>query len=112
MAKRKSGNELFDVLKAPRHAFDSEGIVKLFSSVSADRVGVISAGLAEYIGKNLPAAFEKRDRLSDYPASRSRYHAPTSSAGSTAASSTATWPRSTACIWPPAPMCVRRLRSH
>lgn len=69
MAKgRRKGNELYDVLKAARHPFDSEEIVRLFSSVSEDRVGVLSAGLAEYISKNLPAAFEKRTGLSDYRA--------------------------------------------
>lgn len=66
MGKRKSGNELFDVLKSPRHGFDPEALVKLFASVSPERVSVLSTGLADYIAKNLPAAFEKRDGLADY----------------------------------------------
>jgi hypothetical protein len=67
MAKgSRKGNELYDVLKAARHAFDADDIVRLFSSVSEERVGVLSSGLAAYISTNLPAAFEKRNGLSDY----------------------------------------------
>jgi hypothetical protein len=70
MAKRQAatgtGNELFDVLKSQRNRFDPDEIVSLFASVSAKRVEDLASGLADYIGKNLPAAFEKRDGLADY----------------------------------------------
>ena len=61
-----SGNDLFDVLKAPRHVFDSSKIVGLFTLVSESRVQQLADGLAQYISTNLPAAFEKRNRLADY----------------------------------------------
>ncbi len=65
-ARRRTGNELFDALKAPRHIFDPAEIVTFFASVNAERVAVLSAGLADYIARNLPAAFEKRAGLADY----------------------------------------------
>src|SRR5260221_13951952 len=64
--KRASGNELFDVLRSTRQKFDARQIVKLFSSVSEERVGVLAGNLAAYISTNLPAAFEKRNGLADY----------------------------------------------
>ncbi len=67
MAKRRtSGNELFDVLRAPQHHFDANEIVGHFSNVSADRVRDLSDDLAHYIRTNLPKAFERRDGLADY----------------------------------------------
>ena len=53
---RSSGNDLFDVLKAPRHIFDSSEIVRLFSQVGESRVQQLASGLAQYISTNLPAA--------------------------------------------------------
>ncbi len=64
MAKGK--NPLFEVLKAPRHHYDPKEIVTLFAQVDEARVRSLAASLAIYIGKNLPAAIEKRDGLSDY----------------------------------------------
>ena len=61
-----SKNALFDALKAQRHVFDSEEIVRLFSQVGEDRVAMLASGLTQYIATNLPAAFEKRSDLADY----------------------------------------------
>ncbi len=65
-SKGVSGNALFDVLKAPRHIFDPREIVRLFSQVSEQRVGMLASGLAQYISTTLPATLEKRTSLADY----------------------------------------------
>lgn len=63
---RPGSNPLYDVLRANRHRFNSTDIAGLFAQVSEDRVDALAASLAEYISKNLPAAFEKRDGIADY----------------------------------------------
>lgn len=62
----KKGNPFFDVLRAKSHKFDSKEIIKLFKLTDETRVNGLAKGLAEYIGSNLPAAFERRSGLSDY----------------------------------------------
>lgn len=59
-------NPLFDTLKANRHRFDSKEIVFLFRKIDRTRLYKLCELLSEYISKNVPAAFEKRDGLSDY----------------------------------------------
>lgn len=66
MATRKPSNSFFAALKAPRHHFNAGEIVRLFASVSEERVESLADALAGYIGTNLPAAFEKRGSLADY----------------------------------------------
>lgn len=64
MARRR--NPFFDVLKAARHRFDSTAIAPQFNAVDQGRVETLAAALATYIGTNMPAAFERRNSLSDY----------------------------------------------
>ena len=66
MARSPRSNPFFKVLKARRHRFDSGQILELFQGVSEERVDRLAANLWDYISINLPAAFERRDGLSDY----------------------------------------------
>lgn len=66
MATRISANPFFATLKAPRHHFNSAGIVQLFADVAEVRVDALAEALSGYIRTNLPAAFEKRGSLADY----------------------------------------------
>ncbi|NSX02286.1 PmeII family type II restriction endonuclease [Cupriavidus gilardii] len=59
-------NTLSELLKSRTHHFSPEQIVRLFGSVTEERVDCLADSLAAYIGTNLPAAFERRDGLSDY----------------------------------------------
>jgi hypothetical protein len=63
---RSSANPFFNALRNQKHQFDAKEIVKLFEKVDEERVDYLADGLASYITTNLPAAFEKRDGLSDY----------------------------------------------
>lgn len=63
---RGTRNPFFDVLKSSRHRFDSEEIITLFKKVDRERLYKLCDLLAVYIGKNVPAAFDKRGGLSDY----------------------------------------------
>jgi hypothetical protein len=66
MATRKAPDTLSAVLKARNHRYRVEDVVHLFASVSEARVDSLADALAAYISTNLPAAFERRDGLSDY----------------------------------------------
>ena len=66
MARRRFNNPLFAVLKHRRHRFDADEMTELFSLVSEARINSLSRNLSEYIGTNLPAAFERRSELSHY----------------------------------------------
>lgn len=66
MARRRSTNPFFDILKQQRHRFDADEIGDLFQMASEDRIDVLAQNLSEYIGTNLPRAFERRNGLSDY----------------------------------------------
>ena len=66
MPPRRKSNPFFDVLKAPRHRCDAGEIVALFRRVSEQRVDRLADNLSKYISTNLPAAFERRNGLSDY----------------------------------------------
>jgi hypothetical protein len=59
-------NPLYEVLKARRHRFDSNEIARLFSLIDRGRVEALAHELTSYISNNLPAAFERREGLSDY----------------------------------------------
>jgi len=65
VAKRK-GNAFFDALRAATHHYDPDEVVRLFASVSEERVKALASVLSEYIVKNLPSAIEKREGLGDY----------------------------------------------
>lgn len=66
MAKSSRGTPFFDALRLQRHHFDSKDIVALFAQVDEARVHTLAKALSGYISTNLPAAFEKRNGLSDY----------------------------------------------
>ena len=66
MAKKKPGNPLYDILRAPVRRYDPAEIAGLFSSVGKNRVNALAGMLAEYIRVNLPEAIEKRSGLADY----------------------------------------------
>ena len=66
MARRRMSNPFFDVLKARRHCFDAGETTHLFRHVSERRVDRLADNLSQYITANLPAAFERRNGLSDY----------------------------------------------
>lgn len=66
MARRKSGNEFFDVLRKTEHHYRPQDVVTLFAGVSEERVKTLAGILSTYIIKNLPLAIERRDGLSDY----------------------------------------------
>nr|WP_233280922.1 PmeII family type II restriction endonuclease [Devosia oryziradicis] len=55
-----------NALRSRRHVFDTAEIVALFKLVDEGRVDALSNSLRGYISTNLPAAFEKREGLSDY----------------------------------------------
>lgn len=57
---------LSQFLKSNSHHYDQVKVVKLFASVVEERVINLANALAKYISTNLPAAFEKRNGLSDY----------------------------------------------
>lgn len=59
-------NPFFQRLRALKHSYEAKGVVDLFKQVDANRVTTLAAALSEYIIKNLPAAFERRDGLADY----------------------------------------------
>ncbi|MBN4078354.1 hypothetical protein JYT29_03425 [Nitrospina gracilis] len=59
-------NPFFDVLKSNRHQFQPDEISLLFNQVNRKRIEKLQKSLSSYISTNLPAAFEKRDGLSDY----------------------------------------------
>jgi len=59
-------NPFFSALREQRHRFDPAEIIALFKRVDAERVRALAHELSTYIGVNLPAAFEKRNALSDY----------------------------------------------
>jgi hypothetical protein len=65
MAKSR-GTPFFDVLRSQRHHFNIKEVVSLFTQVNENRVHTLARALTGYISTNLPAAFEKRDGLSDY----------------------------------------------
>lgn len=66
MAKSSRGTPFFDALKSRRYRFDAKEIVALFAQVDEGRVDALAKALTGYISTNLPAAFEKRNGLSDY----------------------------------------------
>ena len=66
MPPRANSNPFFSVLKAQRHHFKPAEIVELFLRVDEKRVHDLAGKLSNYISVNLPAAFEKREGLSDY----------------------------------------------
>src|SRR5437867_2527016 len=63
---RTNSSPFFSVLRARRHRFIADEIVELFRRVDEKRVHGLAAKLTDYIGVNLPAAFEKRGWLGDY----------------------------------------------
>lgn len=65
MAKQ-NGDEFFNALRAAEHHYRPEDVVRLFGSVSEERVSTLAAVLATYIVKNLPEAIDRRDGLADY----------------------------------------------
>jgi len=62
-SQRKS---FYAALKARRHQFAPRELVRQFRLVSRERVDGIARQLAEYISVHLPAAFDKREALTDY----------------------------------------------
>ena len=66
MPPGRKANPFFDVLKNHRRSFNADDVVELFSGVSEKRINGLGEKLGDYITTNLPAAFEKRDSLSDY----------------------------------------------
>jgi hypothetical protein len=62
----RAANPLFDALRIQRHHFNQTQIVALFGKMDRVRLVNLCNTLAEYIGTNVPAAFEKRNGLSDY----------------------------------------------
>lgn len=66
VAKSPRRNNFFDALKSRRHTFDPNDIMTLFTQVDQSRVEHLANALTGYITTNLPAAFEKRNGLSDY----------------------------------------------
>jgi hypothetical protein len=65
MAKSR-GTPFFDALRSRRHRFDAQEVVSFFMQVDESRVHTLAKAMTGYISTNLPAAFEKRDGLSDY----------------------------------------------
>lgn len=65
MAKLK-GNAFFDLLRAATHHYEPAEVVKLFASVSEERVKALVGVLSEYIVKNLPRVIDSREVLADY----------------------------------------------
>ncbi|WP_176043644.1 PmeII family type II restriction endonuclease [Burkholderia vietnamiensis] len=59
-------NTLSGILKGRTHHFNPEEVVRLFGSVTEERVDSLADALAAYISTNLPAAFERRDGIADY----------------------------------------------
>lgn len=66
MAVGVRSNPFFNALKSKRHVFDADEIVELFKKVDETRVDTLAAALVDYISVNLPAAFERKNGLSDY----------------------------------------------
>ncbi|MFL6759459.1 PmeII family type II restriction endonuclease [Sphingomonas sp.] len=66
MALAAGRNRFSRMLKERRHRFDADEILHLFQQVDEERVEELAGRLVGYISVNLPAAFEKRDGLSDY----------------------------------------------
>lgn len=66
MPPRGSLNPFFSALRAQRHHLKPAEVVELFRLVDEKRVHDLAGKLSDYIGVNLPAAFEKREGLSDY----------------------------------------------
>lgn len=66
MPARRNANPLFDTLKAARHEFKPDEILRLFQAVNQARVETLATDLSAYLVENLPGAFERRDGLADY----------------------------------------------
>lgn len=66
MAKSSKSGGFFDTLKSKRHVYSSEKVAGDFKNVDRQRVEKLATELSKYIGKNLPAAFDKRNALADY----------------------------------------------
>lgn len=64
--RRRSDNPLFNVLRENASRFDPNALVQLFQSTDERRVRELASALARYISDNVPAAFERRQGLSDY----------------------------------------------
>lgn len=65
-ARRKGSNEFYSVLKGAERRYQSGEVAELFKSVNEKRVERLAAALQEYIGRNLPAAIDRRNELADY----------------------------------------------
>ena len=66
MPSRRSSNPFYGILKSRQRRFSVDEIICLFGDVSERRVDWLAQNLARYIGHNLPAVFEKRNKLADY----------------------------------------------
>ena len=66
MARRMSNTPFYNALKANSWQFNSRRLVEQFALVSEARVNALAESLSGYISTNLPAAFERREGLSDY----------------------------------------------
>lgn len=66
MPRQSNSNPFYKILKVNHHRFNPKEIIREFKKVNEDRVDVLAKTLSDYISTNLPAAFEKRDGLSDY----------------------------------------------
>jgi hypothetical protein len=66
MATRVLANRFTAALKARRHHYTPEEVVRLFTLVTEQRVDALAHALGHYISVNLPIAFERRGGLADY----------------------------------------------
>lgn len=66
MSDEEEKQELYSVLKTPRHAFDKDEVKKLFGRIDKARVNDLAERLKTDLSKNLPNIYGRRSALSDY----------------------------------------------
>lgn len=66
MTDEKTKRELYEILREPRHSFDTDEIKALFSRTDQARVLTLAATLKADLGTNLPRVYEKKIKLSHY----------------------------------------------
>jgi hypothetical protein len=60
------GDDIYSILKSPRHSFDAGEVRELFKRVDENRVVTLSAALKKDIAVNLPKIYRRRSKLADY----------------------------------------------
>lgn len=62
----EEAQDIYALLKAPRHRFDAAEVRQLFARVDQDRVARLATALKADIGVNLPKIYGRRAKLSGY----------------------------------------------